>query len=484
MSDERVYNRERKNKFSYDLKNIDLENGYNDNTYNNNFISISSNQRKETTRYNNRIKEYSSKTNDVINRRILITEQNNFSERNNISKEGNSSDLNNNVFYVSRGNYHNNNYKMPYSMYTQPILPIKREIMNTDYYESYNDNARYEINRYLNKNKYSYNDNGGLMEYEKPSSIYNYYNQEDFNSPPIIKRKNININRQYYNHTDNNNINNNMKRKKKILKYKIHDLKELRENEFKIEKSNNDEKDDGNVEEHVEKYFDKDGNCIGGKKVIIKQEYDNGQKIIKKFVEEKYKSNSDYEILKKQGENNYNNPIKKQGKKETIITSTIKSSNNNTIEQNQEEENNNLNTIVTFGMNSKNSKLEEELDSININEEKEADEQKIEINSEYPDDEIKDKNVEENNIIPEEKEENENNINYNNKGESEKLPEEENNPQIIEEINEANGGLNKEIKDINDEKDIKEENENNLNNYNVEENENEAFIENNNENNI
>ena len=41
------------------------------------------------------------------------------------------------------------------------------------------------------------------------------------------------------------------------------------------------------MEEHVEKYFDKIWNCIEGKKIIIKQEYDNDQKIRKKFGEGK-----------------------------------------------------------------------------------------------------------------------------------------------------------------------------------------------------
>ena len=41
------------------------------------------------------------------------------------------------------------------------------------------------------------------------------------------------------------------------------------------------------MEEHVEKYFDKIWNCIESKKIIIKQEYDNDQKIRKKLGEGK-----------------------------------------------------------------------------------------------------------------------------------------------------------------------------------------------------
>ena len=189
------------------------------------------------------------------------------------------------------------------------------------------------------------------------------------------------------------------------------------------------------------------------KKIIIKQEYDNGQKIIKKFVEEKYKSNSDYETLKRQGENNYKNSVIK----ETIVKSTIKSSNNDTLDINKEDDNN-INTIVTFGGNSKNYNLEEEL--ANLNEEKEADEQKIEINSEFEEDE--EEEIEKNNNKDEDKCGNENNVSVNdNEQESVKLPEEENNDNKNFEEKE-NGGVNKEIIEINNEK------ENNLDNENVE----------------
>ena len=172
-------------------------------------------------------------------------------------------------------------------------------------------------------------------------------------------------------------------------------------------------------------------------------------------MEEKYKSNSDYETLKKQGENNYKNAVKK----ETIVKSTIKSSNNDTLDINKEDDNN-INTIVTFGGNSKNYNLEEEL--ANLNEEKEADEQKIEINSEFEEDE--EEEIEKNNNKDEDKCGNENNVSVNdNEQESVKLPEEENyDNKDFEEINKENGGVNKEIIEINNEK------ENNLDNENVE----------------
>ena len=48
-------------------------------------------------------------------------------------------------------------------------------------------------------------------------------------------------------------------------------------------------------------------------------------------------------MLKKQGENNYKNSIKK----ETVVKSTIKSSNNDILDKNKEDDNY-INTIVSF----------------------------------------------------------------------------------------------------------------------------------------
>ena len=90
------------------------------------------------------------------------------------------------------------------------------------------------------------------------------------NSFPNMKKKNK-IHKMLNNNGSNEEYINNNKRKKKVLKNIVHELKQLRENQFKIENINN-IKNAENVEEHVEKYFDKNGKCIGGKKLIIKQE--------------------------------------------------------------------------------------------------------------------------------------------------------------------------------------------------------------------
>ena len=471
----KIYNRTRENNYSYDINSKNkLDKVYINQTLDNSNHAPNYNKDiNENEKLNNGVRKYSSKTNDVINQRIIVTEPKLNEEINNNSFIVNSTDLNNYKFYISRDNNIDDDNRILYNTNTQSIPQINRGYIkrnpylknsNTEYYnDNYNSNAYDEINKYMNKktneqlniNNSNKNSKKRIIEYEKPSSYSSYNNiyQEDINSLPIKKKKDIIYKNQNNNGLNENNINSNSnKNKKKILKYKMHELKQLRQNQFKIENSYiNDEGNDENVEEHVEKYFDKNGNCIGGKKIIIKQEYDNGQKIIKKFVEEKYKSNSDYEILKKQEEYNYKNAVKK----ETFVKSTIKSSNNDTLDINKEEDNN-INTIVTFGGNSKNYNLEEELG--NNNEEKEADEQKIEINFDFEEDEEK---SEENNDIDEDKFANENNISINiDEQESEKLAKKEcNDNKDIEEINKENGGINNEIKD---------EKENNLINKNAE----------------
>ena len=94
--------------------------------------------------------------------------------------------------------------------------------------------------------------------------------------------------------------NNNLDLSKDYLKYKKkHKIQKLKNIKIvKKEKKNEKEKNDDIIEDNIEKYFDKNGNCIGGRKIIIKKEYSNGQKIIEKLVQEKYKQNSEYEKLK------------------------------------------------------------------------------------------------------------------------------------------------------------------------------------------
>jgi len=486
---DRSYNRGKNNVNSSDINRLSGRSfGISSNT------SLSSSKLYKVTvqkivsnRTNNRIREYSSKTNDLINRRIINTESQQYSERTNNSTIVNSTDLNNYGFYISRANYldYNNYNGNLYNQMTQPSLPYKNmfiqqnpypKLINTDYYSgnNYNDHSYYEINQYLNKNphnvyevNYGYTTTGNTIKYDRSSPLLKPYEdiKENINNAPSIPRRRNKINIPKNNELNSEQINKN-KKKKKVMKYKIHQLKELRENEFKIQNQKKEKiknkKSDGKVEEHVEKYFDKDGNCIGGKKVIIRQEYDNGQKIIKKLVEEKYKSNSGYESLKKQGEINYNNSHKKLAKKIKRKSPSKKGSNYNTLEDNQDEENN-VNTIVTFGVNSKNSKLDDEIILENENDDKEADEQNIDINTEFDDEEKndtlnKEPNLDKNEANDEgEREENEQENDKNN------IDEENMVNDNLEEKSRENGGMNNDMEKNNY---ILENDENNNENQN------------------
>ena len=473
MTPDRIYNRTRNDNYSNDIKRLSIKSfGYNNSNLGNSGVyTVSSINRDSIRTNNNRIREYSSKTNDIINRRIINTEPPLYSERSNNSTIVNSTDLNNYKFYISGGNYLNYNSNIYDAQIAQPTLPNKNvyiqtnpypKIINTEFYggNNYNDNSYYEINKYMNKNPhsiyevhYGFHNSGSIIKYDRSSPLLKLYdnNHENISTVPSIPRRPYINNVQKNKEISDERINKS-KKKKKIMKYKIHHLKELRENEFKIQnvkkekikekkeiKDKKEKTNDGKVEEHVERYFDKDGNCIGGKKVIIKQEYDNGQKIIKKLVEEKYKSNSGYETLKKQGEINYNNSHKKSEKKGSKISSSKKGSNIEALEENQDEENN-INTIVTFGMNSKNSKIEDDIILENANEDKEADEQNIDINTEFDDEE-------KNDTINKEPDLDKKNFNEENEDEQDKNNCEEENSvnDNLEEKSRENGGMNNDM---------------------------------------
>ena len=386
---DKIHNKTKRNNYSFDIYNTNHIDIRNNNYYSNNIPSSNIDlKRNDFYRPNNRIKK--SKTNDNILKGIVNEQETESPEKNNNSFLVNTTGLNNYKFYISKENYLNNDsIRHNYNRHTQPILQMNDEYNSTNPYintfetENYDDHDFYNDNTYNGINKLDNN-------LDKANFDYNYKNN-------YKKTSYDNSNRLLKPCGDiHNNINtipipiNKNKKKKKIAKFKLNQLKELRENEFKIDKNKINKKEDENVEEYIEKYFDKDGKCIGGKKTVIKQEYENGQKIIKKFVEEKYKSNSSYEFLKKQEENNYDIHNKKSSKKETIISSSKKDSYLNMTSENLEDENNNINTIVTFGVNSKNSRIDEDL--YNTNEEKEADEQIIEINPDFDDEEIENKN--------------------------------------------------------------------------------------------
>ena len=98
----KVYNRTRQKNYSYDLSNKNnSDNDYINQTLNNNNAQNYNKQRKEKTKLNNGIKKYSSKANEVINQRMIVSELKLNEERDNNSFIVNSTDLNNYKFDVS-----------------------------------------------------------------------------------------------------------------------------------------------------------------------------------------------------------------------------------------------------------------------------------------------------------------------------------------------------------------------------------------------
>ena len=449
MTPDRFYNRSGRN-FSYNIENQSGNFNLENKKLKINPVSYVVLPRKYNNMTNNEIKHYSSKTQDLSNRRISTEpkEINNIKYRNDTmykNRNQNSvvvkaTDSINHEFYISR-DYNNYNYnnKIIYKTLTQPILkepeefddnnylitdfpysqrnPYKK-ILKINYNNSGNNNGTlYEIDKY---------DDNNIIKYDKSCPLLRCDNQEKIkNQKQFIKHKKIKIIRKN---------NNNLDLSKDYLKYKKkHKIQKLKNIIIvKKEKKNEKEKNDDIIEDNIEKYFDKNGNCIGGRKIIIKKEYSNGQKIIEKFVQEKYKQNSEYEKLKEKAEYNYNQKIENDKKD---------NNNNNIIEENQEDEKGN--TCVTFGIKSKASKFEDEIDNFD---EKEADEQKIEVNSEFNEEmeinDDKDKKLDNNKNI------NNNNIN-DNKKELEEIKEEEE-KNIILEKKIIENGINQ--NDINNEK--------------------------------
>ena len=215
---DRVSNRGRNNINSNDIKRLSGRSfGYSSNT------SLSSSglykvsvQKRESNRTNNGIREYSSKTNDLINRRIINTEPQQYSARTNNSTIVNSTDLNNYKFYVSGANYldYNNYNGNLYNQMAQHTLQYKNmfiqqnpytKVINTDYYNdnNYNDHSYYEINKYMNKNphnvyevNYGYTTTGNSIKYDRSSPLLKPYGdiQENINTVPSIPRRQNKIN--------------------------------------------------------------------------------------------------------------------------------------------------------------------------------------------------------------------------------------------------------------------------------------------------
>ena len=91
---------------------------------NNNHAPNYNNDIKENEKLNNGVRKYSSKTNDVINQRIIATEPKLNEEVNNNSFIVNSTDLNNYKFYISRDNNMDDDNRILYNTNTQSNLQI------------------------------------------------------------------------------------------------------------------------------------------------------------------------------------------------------------------------------------------------------------------------------------------------------------------------------------------------------------------------
>ena len=89
------------------------------------------------TKLNNGIRKYASKTNDVINQRMIVTEPKLDEERDNKFFIVNSTDLNNYKFYVSKENNQNDNNRILYRVNTQSISPINGFIKRNPYLKIY-----------------------------------------------------------------------------------------------------------------------------------------------------------------------------------------------------------------------------------------------------------------------------------------------------------------------------------------------------------
>ena len=279
---------------------------------------------------------------------------------------------------------------------------IKRNAENNKIKMTNLNNHKFYISK--NNEEYIQNKNNRTIIQQNPIKKSKYYldkinnnineKKDSFNKTNIMKDKNLFINDiNIFNNKNKNDyslqfIKDKLKNKNKIIiKPKPKQNKPNNtENILKLPKEQNEK-----IEQHIEKYYDSQGNCIGGKNVIIKRKYKhNGEKIVKEVIKESYKPNFK-EIFKKhipkkeeeeneerkevQKENdNYFQYLKncdKSQKKENLGNSI-----NNNIEEKNEEMRN-----VTFGIKSQSIRFEEE-----TKEEKEANEQQIMVNSEFEDD--------------------------------------------------------------------------------------------------
>ena len=275
-----------------------------------------------------------------------------------------------------------------------------------------------------NKGKeYIQNKNNRTIIQQKPIKINKYYfdkidknvkeSKDIFSKSSLLKYKNpfikgVNIfNNKNKNYYSLQNIKDKLNNKNKII-IKPKQMKHYynTENLLKIPKEKNDK-----IEQHIEKYYDSQGNCIGGKNVIIKKRYKaNGEKVVKEVIKESYKPNFN-EIFKKyipKKEDEGNEEGKMENERNDNYFKLQKESIHNNINNNTEGKNEDMRRI-TFGNKSQSLIFEDE-----AKDEKEADEQQILVKSEFEEDtsrDIKEDKKDENKIIINDEDKKDNNSN-------------------------------------------------------------------------
>ena len=348
-------------------------------------INVIKNYKNNEKLIPDRIKKYYFNKYNITkeaNNKVLYINQNNTNNIRNNEEKNNKikvqmTNLNNHKFYISNKSKEYNQYKKNRTIIQQN--PIK---LNKYYFD--------KINKNIQENKEIFN-KSNLIKDKNPFingvNIFNNKNKKDY-SLQIIRDK--------------------LKNKNKIIikPKQMENVDDNTENLLKIPKEKNEK-----IEQHIEKFYDSQGNCIGGKNVIIKKSYKtNGEKVVKEVIKESYKPNFK-EIFKKyipkkedEGKEEGKMEIERNDNYFLLQKESIQNSINNDTEGKNEEM-----RIPTFGIKSQSIRFEDE-----AKDEKEADEQQILVNSEFEEDtprDIKEDKEEENKKIINDKDKKDININ-------------------------------------------------------------------------
>ena len=364
------------------------DNNYDDDEYNEireqkkNIINYFQKEKKKFNEYNK--KKYKRVKKEKVsnkNKRIFPTYNNNrIISKKNEAKEKRDENKN---------DAENNNNK---TMNNTKNKKNNEEIKEIKEIRKRNEEIRKKINHFKNYSLYISNNkiNNKSSIYQKRSHTINNDEKKD----DLIKVKNNKIIIINYEHKNNdkNDINN------YIIRRNRKNEKTMENKENNNNKNQNDEKNE-KLEQHMEKYYDSQGNLLGGKNIIIKRNYkDNGDNSIKEVIKEEFKSNVNnlfkkyIPIKEKEGkyivekkENDFNKNYEEfEDVKEfnDVINNTNRIISNNEeknkINKIEEEENKNRN--FTFGIKTNDFRIE-----MDNKEEKEADEQQISVKSEFED---------------------------------------------------------------------------------------------------